>query len=409
MQFFQKLKDLGPGVLVTAAFIGPGTITTCTLAGANYGYVLLWGLTFSILATIILQEKAARLGLVTRMGLGEAVRQQFANPAMQYLAIALVLSAILVGNAAYETGNILGAALSLEELSGVSSIQIGNLDLKIWGPVIGLLAWLILELGSYKSLEKFIIALVILMSLTFITTAFFIQPDLWAILKGMFVPAIPEGSFVFVMGLIGTTVVPYNLFLHASVVQERWKSASDLGKARTDLSTAVILGGLISMSIVITAAMTFHGHAVSITGAGDLAEQLEPLLGNWARIFMSLGLFAAGISSAITAPLAAAYATSGILGWKAGFGELRFKLVWRTVLLIGIVFSLLGYKPIQAILFAQIANGLLLPFIAIFLVIVMNNKKLLSVHANNRWQNIAAIIVVLVAIALGLKSIVSLL
>ena len=409
MRFFQKLKDLGPGVLVTAAFIGPGTITTCTLAGANYGYALLWGLTFSILATIVLQEKAARLGLVTRMGLGEAVRQQFANPAMQFFAIALVLSAILIGNAAYETGNILGAALSLEELSGLSTIQISTFSLKIWGPVIGIVAWAILEFGSYKSLEKFIIGLVILMSLTFITTAFIIKPDLAAILKAMFVPSVPQGSFVFLMGLIGTTVVPYNLFLHASVVQERWKSASDLGKARTDLSTAIVLGGLISMSIVITATMAFYGRAVSIKGAGDLAEQLQPLLGNWARIFMSVGLFAAGISSAITAPLAAACATSGILGWKSGFGDRRFKLVWRSVLLIGIVFSLLGYKPIQAILFAQFANGLLLPFIAIFLVIIMNNKKLLTVYANNRWQNLAALVVVLVAIALGLKSIISLL
>ncbi len=409
MRLFRKFKELGPGILVTAAFIGPGTITACTLSGAGYGYTLLWGLTFSIFATIVLQELAARLGVITRMGLGEAIRQQFNNKALRFGAIALVLSAILVGNAAYETGNILGAALSLQEITGINGFSIGDFHLNIWGPIIGIVAYLLLELGTYKSLERFIIALVILMSLAFITTAFVVKPDILAILKGMFSPTIPSGAIIFVIGLIGTTVVPYNLFLHASVVQERFKGASDLNKARTDLITSVILGGVISMSIVITSAQAFYGTGISIKGAGDLASQLQPLLGNWARVFMSLGLFAAGISSAITAPLAAAFATSGILGWNASMKSKRFKMVWRIILLIGILFSMLGYSPIQAILFAQFANGILLPFIAIFLVIVMNNKKLLSVNTNSTFQNILAFIVVLVTIVLGFKSIFTLL
>ena len=164
----KKLKEFGPGILITAAFIGPGTITSCTLSGAGFGYALLWGLSFSILATIVLQEMAARLGLITRMGLGEALREQFQSKGMRMLAVVLVL-----------------------------------------------------ERGTYKVLERFMIALVTLMSLTFLTTAIIIHPDWATILKSAVVPFIPNGSFVMLMGLTGTTVVPYNLFLHASVVRER--------------------------------------------------------------------------------------------------------------------------------------------------------------------------------------------
>ena len=404
MEFLQRLKQIGPGILVTAAFIGPGTITTCSITGASFGYALLWGLIFSIIATIVLQEMSARLGLVGRMGLGEALRLQFKNPVLRYLSAGLVLSAILVGNAAYETGNILGASLGMIEITGVSTVQLGDISVGIWGPVIGLCAFVLLEMGSYKRIEKIIIGLVLLMSFAFITTALMVGPELTDVIKGAFVPTLPDGSFYLLMGLIGTTVVPYNLFLHASSVQEKWKNPSDLKVARTDLFFSVILGGFISMSIVITAAASFYESGIEIKGAGDLADQLKPLLGNWAGVFMAIGLFAAGISSAITAPLAAAYATSGILGYTPDLKSQRFKWIWRVILLIGITFSAIGYSPIKAIVFAQFANGLLLPFIAIFLVIVMNNKKTLQTHTNNSFQNILAIVVVLIALGLGIKS-----
>ncbi|MDE5422513.1 Nramp family divalent metal transporter [Ancylomarina sp. DW003] len=405
MKFKEKLKNLGPGILVTAAFIGPGTITTCTLTGAGFGYTLLWGLVFSVVATIILQEMTARLGIIGQKGLGEALRQQFRNPFLKAMAIILVLSAILIGNAAYETGNILGASLGMIEISQVSIINIWGFELQIWGPVIGIIAFALLIMGSYKSLERILIALVLLMSVAFISTTIIIGPKLLPILKGMFIPSLPDGSILMLIGLIGTTVVPYNLFLHASVVQEKWKNKSDLSTARTDLLYSVILGGLVSMSVVITAAVAFYGTNTEIRGASDLASQLKPLLGNWAGIIMSIGLFSAGISSAITAPLAAAYATSGILGWKADLKSWRFKAVWMIILFIGIIFSATGFSPIQAIMFAQVANGILLPVIAVYLLIIMNSKKLLSGYTNNLIQNIIGSAVVLIMIGLGIKSI----
>lgn len=406
MSFQKRLKSLGPGLLITAAFIGPGTITTCTLSGAGFGNALLWGLLFSVLATIILQEMSARLGIVGRLGLGEALRQQFKSPFAKVLSVLLILSAIVIGNAAYETGNILGASLGLAELSKIAGIQLQSAwVLRIWEIVIGLCAFIVLLLGSYKYLERALIFLVMIMSISFIATMFIIRPDLLSIIKGMFLPTLPSGSLLMLIGLVGTTVVPYNLFLHASTVQEKWKSKEGLNESRFDLSISIILGGVISMSIVITSAAAFFGSNTHIHGAADLAAQLKPLLGNWAAIFMSLGLFAAGISSAITAPLAAAYATSGILGWKGGMKSKKFKAVWMIILLIGLAFSLGGSSPIQAIVFAQITNGILLPVIAVYLLIIMNNKHLLGNNSNNLLQNILGIVIVLIMIILGGKSI----
>ena len=416
---------IGPGALVTAAVIGPGTITTCTLAGASFGYALLWGMVFSVAATIILQEMAARLGIISRNGLGEALRTHFSKPTAKILTAVLVVSAITIGNAAFQTGNLLGASMGLETLfsRGESS---GTLTLRFWVALNAAIAFILLFVGSYKLLEKFLVALVILMSLTFVTTAIIVAPALPALLKGMFVPTIPAGAVLTLVGLIGTTVVPYNLFLHASAVQERWHSPSDLPEARWDISVSMILGGVISMAVIVTAAAAFFGGAASGTDPGalattgaaattansaaissgaDLARQLEPLAGRWAKYIISIGLFAAGISSSITAPVAAAYATAGIMGWKRDLRSWRFRMVWMFILLAGVLFAMLGFKPVEAILFAQVANGILLPVIAIYLLVVMNSRKIMGDNVNTLLSNILGGIVVLIAMGLGVRSI----
>lgn len=396
---------MGPGILIAAAFIGPGTITTCTLAGARFGYALLWGLLFSVFATIVLQEMTARLGIVSRMGLGEALNKQFTSKLSRALAIFLVLSAIVIGNAAYETGNILGATLGVEHTSKITSINTLWGEIRPWGIVIGLLAFVVLITGSYKALEKILTGLVVLMGVSFLSTAIMIGPELLPMLKGLVIPTIPKGGLLILVGLIGTTVVPYNLFLHASIVQEKWKSADALKTARIDLILSMILGGIISVSVVVSSAAAFFGPGTEIKGASGLAVQLEPLLGSWAGISMSLGLFAAGITSAITAPLAAAYATAGMLNWKVNLKSWKFRTVWMIILFIGVLFSTIGFKPIQAIVFAQITNGILLPVIAIYLLVIMNSRRVLGEHTNKIFQNILSFIVVLVMVLLGTRSI----
>ncbi len=427
---------IGPGALVTAAFIGPGTITTCTLAGARFGYALLWGMVFSVAATIILQEMAARLGIISKNGLGEALRTHFSKPAARVFTAILVISAITIGNAAFQTGNLLGASMGLEALfspatpagtaadagstapavtgavnrssapvAAASIFSNGTLSLRFWVALNATAAFLLLLAGSYKLLEKVLIALVILMSLTFLTTAIIVAPQVPALLKGMFVTSIPKGAVITLVGLIGTTVVPYNLFLHASAVQERWHSPSDLPEARLDISVSMILGGVISMAIIVTASAAFFGTGTEITSGADLARQLEPLAGRWAKYITSIGLFAAGISSSITAPMAAAYATAGIMGWKRDLRSARFRMVWMFILLAGVIFAMLGFKPVEAILFAQVANGILLPVIAVYLLVVMNSRRIMSDNVNTLLSNILGGIVVLTAMGLGIRSI----
>ena len=403
-----KFRSIGPAALVTAAFIGPGTVTTCTLAGAGYGYALLWALLFSIIATIVLQEMAARLGIITRMGLGEALFSHFPSGLGRIISLVLILSAIGIGNAAYETGNILGGALGLDALTGSSSsLNIGGISLNISGPIIGIAAFIFLLLGSYKKLEKILISMVIIMSVVFLATMIILAPDLGNIFRGLFVPKAPPGSILMVAGLIGTTVVPYNLFLHAAIVQEKWKSKNDLPAARLDLWVSIILGGIVSMAIVITSAVAFYGTGTEIHNASDLAVQLEPILGSWATVFIGIGLLAAGMTSAITAPLAASYAACGIMGWKKDLKSFRFRAIWMTILGIGIVLSAVGLKPVPAIVFAQAANGILLPVIAIYLLWIMNDKKLLGEYRNRLFMNIIGGIVVVIAVFLGIRSLLS--
>jgi Mn2+/Fe2+ NRAMP family transporter len=408
----------GPGALVTAAFIGPGTIATCTVAGARFGLALLWGLVFSVLATVVLQEMAARLGVVTQQGLGEALRRHFSRRPARLLTAVLVISAIAIGNAAFEAGNILGATLGLESLgapgAGGSPGQeaAGGFgwpaslleSARAWVLLIGLATFGVLFSGSYKLIERVLVGLVILMSLTFFSTAILVRPGLWELLRGLFVPGLPEGSLLPVVGLIGTTVVPYNLFLYASAVRERFRDASRLPEARLDIRVSVILGGLISMAIVVSAASAYHGQGAVPSSGSDLARQLEPLLGRWSGFFIGTGLFAAGISSAITAPLAAAWATTGILGWKGGMRSWRFRAVWIGILCSGVGFAVLGFRPMQVILFAQAANGILLPVIAIYLLRVMNSRKVMGGHTNGWVSNLLGGLVVLVVLVLGVRS-----
>ena len=304
-------QNIGPGTLVAAAFIGPGTVTLCTLAGVNFGMNLLWAMLLSTIATIILQEMAARLGIVSQKGLSEVIRSEIKNPLLKKLITILILSAIVIGNASYEAGNISGGILGLETVFGKLVATAGSLHINLMSVLIGVIAFTLLYIGNYKFLEKALVSLVLVMSFSFVLTAIITKPNLLEILKGAFIPKFPEKSLLTIIGLIGTTVVPYNLFLHAALVKEKWKTTKDLSFARKDTIVSIILGGLVSMAIIISAVAI---PSKEISNAADLAKSLVPLYGEFAKYFLALGLFAAGITSAITAPLAAAYVAKGCLG-----------------------------------------------------------------------------------------------
>ena len=388
-------KKIGPGVLVAAAFIGPGTVTACTLAGVGFGYTLLWAMLLSIVATIVLQEMAARLGIITQNGLADAIKNELGTPWIRMLLVGIVLAAIVIGNAAYEAGNIGGATLGMNALFGEEYSD-------IYPFIIGGLAFILLYLGNYKALEKVFVTLVLIMSISFLLTAIVTKPNLIEILKGMFLPTVPGDSILMIIALVGTTVVPYNLFLHASLVSEKWKTKEDLRTARKDTIISIALGGIVSMAIVIAAA-AIPGE--EITNVMDLARGLEPLYGDSAKYFMGIGLFAAGVTSAITAPLAAAYVASSCFGWKVGLKDFKFRIVWMIILGLGIFFLSFDIKPIEIIKFAQVANGILLPVIAIFLLWIVNKVSVMGKYRNTKFQNILGFLIIVLVIVLGAKSI----
>lgn len=393
-----RIRKFGPGLLVTAAFIGPGTVTTASLAGARYGFALLWAVAFSVAATIVLQEMAARLGLVTRQGLGEAIRGTFVRPILRVPAVALVVVAIGLGNAAFQAGNVTGAAMGLEAL--------GAGDRRAWAVAVGVAAAVVLGCGAYRFIERVLVALVALMSAVFVLTAAMVRPDVGSLLAGLCTPRVPPGALLTVVALVGTTVVPYNLFLHASAVREKWSAdvrvTEALRASRLDAASAIALGGLITLAIVATAAAAFFGRGGEMGSAAKMAEQLEPLLGRTARYCFAVGLLAAGLTSAITAPLAASYAIGGTLGWGHDVRGRRQRAVWGAIVLAGTVAACLGARPVHAIVFAQAANGILLPVVATFLLVVMNRSALLGPHRNGPFANLVGAAVVLVAGGLGM-------
>ena len=288
-----------------------------------------------------------------------------------------------------------GAALGLEAING------GPLAFGI-APVIisiALFASLMLVFTKPKWIENILIALVMLMSLAFLLTFLLIRPDLGALLQG-FIPSIPEGGLLTAIALIGTTIVPYNLFLHAASVRERW-DAKQLPDAQLDTTLSIGIGGLVSMTILATAAASLFGSGKTIENAVDMAQQLTPLFGSMATFTLGAGLFAAGLTSAITAPLATGYIVQEI--FKSSGSRKPFQIGALIVIISGTVAALSGYRPVELIFVAQIANGLLLPIVALFLLKLANDKKLLGQYANGLKANILGVAILLVTTGLGFR------
>ncbi|WP_199524601.1 Nramp family divalent metal transporter [Pseudoalteromonas sp. bablab_jr011] len=395
---------LGPGLLVTAAFIGPGTITTASVAGANFGFALIWTLLFSVIATILLQSMAARLGVTTGQDLATALRTTIKTPVFKLLAAFLVISAIGIGSAAYEAGNLSGASLGLQEI-------LPSFNPLIWTPLIAILSAVLLYTGKHKVIEGALIVLVVLMSLVFISTLIMAAPPLTLVLKG-FIPSLPENSITTVLALIGTTIVPYNLFLHSGVLAQKHDKNKDIEKViketNVDTSISITLGGIITLAILSTASVAFYGTDAGKISAANMAVQLEPLLGGMAHYFFAIGLCAAGLTSAITAPLAGAYAVCGMLGWSTKMSHTRFKGVAIIILAFGAVVASLGLDPVAVIIFAQAANGLLLPIVTCYLVWLVNQKSIMGEYTNSVFVNVVVFPVLLLIFSLSIYKLFSL-
>jgi Mn2+/Fe2+ NRAMP family transporter len=378
--------------VIAAAFIGPGTVTTAASAGASYGLDLLWALVFSTGACLVLQEASARLTVVSGRNLGQALREQYRTGPRKGAVLLLVLGAIVVGCAAYEAGNILGGVTGAVMATGWSARSLTLLS--------GVIAATLLWLHPPQTVARTLSIIVAVMGVAFLWTAILLRPPVGEILRASLVPSMPGGSGLLVLGLVGTTVVPYNIFLGSGIA-----AGQELRDLRLGLVLAVGLGGIISMAVLVT------GTAVD----GDfsfmaLSQVLAERLGGWGTRLFAVGLLGAGLSSAITAPLAAAVTARSLLQegseddrWSEA--SWRYRGVWLGVLVVGLGFGLSGVRPVPAIILAQALNGLLLPLVSIFLFVAVNDRRLMGEAVNGSLANLVTAGVVWVAMLLGVTAI----
>ena len=374
--------------IISAAFIGPGTVTTAAKAGAGFGYQLLWALLFSTIGTIILQEAAARITIASGKSLGEIIAEKYKEKG--YWVKLLLFVAIAFGCAAYQAGNMLGA------ISGIKLL--GDVPVKMLTIILGVICAGLLWLGNFKIIAHFLGMVVAFMGAAFIYVAGFSDFSTLQFSDAV-LPSLPEGSTLLAIGLVGTTIVPYNLFLASGI-----SKGQAIGEMRLGLGLAVLIGGIISMAILFT--------GTQIQGAFSfeaLATAVGSKTGQWGAMLFSLGLFAAGMSSSITSPLAAAVTARSMFsedGGDWGVKSRNFRLVWGVILLVGLLFGVSGIKPVPAIIMAQALNGALLPIVAGFLFLIVNDKTVLpDAYRNKPIANIFMLLVVTLSSFLGINNI----
>ncbi len=396
----EKIKALGPGILVVGSFIGPGTVTSATKAGAGYGYALLWTVVFSTIAVIVLQGMAARLGIVTQRSFAEELVTELRDrPMLQKVTIAFVASAIVLGGVAYMGGDLTGTAIGISTLTGIPS----NIIAPIWGICV---MFLVSRGDAIKSLEKLLTICVTTMALVFVVTMIIVKPDIGAVFQGGLVPTIPKDALFYCVALIGTTVVPYNLFIHSTSAMKTWKTPDEIPLSTFDVGISMTIGGIITGAILITAAATMQG--MDVKSAADMAIQLKPLLGSFSVPFLSLGLIAAGVSSAVITPLGVSIVLAGLFGWKMDKSDKRFFWTNVLVLVFGIFVAATGFNPLTIIMVAQAINGAFLPVIVIALVYITSRKRVLGEYRNGPVTIALGIACSIITLIIGVGSITSL-
>lgn len=383
IQLGKSIKSVVFWSVISAAFIGPGTVTTCAIAGAKNGLDLLWALTFATVACIVLQETVARITIASGHSLGEVITMRYAGKTTKYL----VAGAIVFGCAAYQAGNILGAVAGLG--------LIFNIDSQWLTLIVVTLASLALGLGNTKHISQFLGILVALMGVMFIMVATRSGFPFTHFFSAVLTPSFPDNAGLLVIGLVGTTIVPYNLFLGSGIGK-----GQKIGEMRVGIILAILIGGFISMAILVSGTIVKGEFSYSL-----MSTALSERFGTWLGIFFAVGLFSAGFTSAITAPLAANITVLSVADTNDKYYH-YYKFAWVGVMLVGFIFGISGVKPIPIIILAQVLNGLLLPLITIFIVLIINDIKFVPLpYRNTFFMNVALLMVVGVTTFLGLSNI----
>lgn len=367
-------------LVIAAAFIGPGTVTTAASAGANYQYQLLWALLFSTLACVVLQEAAARVAIVTGKSLGGAIQSRFQSKGLVWF----IAIAVFLGCAAYEAGNILGA------ISGLALIVTGIPKWVFTLIIVGVAA-AVLFIGKINSVASLLGIIVAIMGLAFVYAALSVKIDTSAFFEGLFIPKINESNALLTLGLVGTTIVPYNIFLGSGLAK-----GQTIKQMRSGMIPSIILGGVISMAVLVVGTAL-----VGEFGFDNLYNTMTANHGAFMGIVFAIGLFAAGFTSSITAALAGAITINSASSEQYEERSWKFQRIWAVVLLTGLVFGVSGVKPIPVIILAQAANGFILPLLAFMLWLMVNHKGSMKAETNGLLLNVFMGITVFVTAMLG--------
>ncbi len=380
----KKLSSIILWSVVSAAFIGPGTITTAVTAGSKYGLDLLWTIVFSALACLALQEIAARITIASGSNLGQILTQKFGLRKGKFLKY-FIGGSVIFGCAAYEAGNILGAVSGLNLLIDVNTQMLTIM--------LVLIATSILWFGHQKVISNVMLVFVVVMGAAFMVLAFNQDFTFTTIASKTWNPIIPSGAELITLGLVGTTIVPYNLFLGSGI-----SKGQALGLMRIGLSVSVFFGGLI------TAAILVAGTSVSdFTSFENLAVAFQSSIGPVGSLALGCGLFAAGFSSTITAPYASAVIGSTVFDIQE---KRKLAMLWGMVLLVGFTFGISGIKPIPVILFVQALNGFILPLLVYYLIIIVNSQEIIPEGFRHpKMYNVVLLFILGSVLLMGLNNI----
>jgi Mn2+/Fe2+ NRAMP family transporter len=394
------LSVLGPGFITANVDNDPGGILTYSQAGAKYGYALLWTLIPTTIALIVVQEMASRMAVATGKGLSDLIREEFGLRMTFFTMVVLALA---------DLGNIFA------EFAGIASgMGIFGMSKYIAVPIGAALVWYVIVKGSYRPVERILI-LFSLIYFAYPVSAFFAHPDWRTALVKTVVPEFrpnDPGYITMMVGLIGTTITPWmQFYLQASVV-EKGVAKRDYHLARWDVILGCVVTDVIAFFIVVACAATLFksGHG-EISDAADAAVALKPFAGQFAMLLFGAGLVNASLLSAAILPLATAYNVCEGLGFESGvdkrYSEARiFYSLYTVLILLGAGCVLIPNMPLlKVILISQVANGVLIPFVLIFMLMLVNRESLMGEMRNHAWQNVvacstAAVMMVLTAMML---------
>ena len=385
----------GPGAMVAAAFIGPGTLTTATATGASNGLSLAWTILLALIATLVLQELAVRSSLSTHRDLAVLARDFGGAQWGRWLIAPLIVAAIGVGNAAYQSGNLSGAAIGLTRFlpDQFTHVVLG----------ISLIAAGLIMTNRYRWLERVLVALVLLMALLFVGLSLSLLPELFTLSPRRLMPSFRPQDGLLVLALIGTTIVPYNLFLHATAARRKWRGvplADALREARWESLAAISVGAAITVAIMVVAAVLLKVPADQPV-LDALIHQVENRLPGVGGAMIAIGLFSAGLSSALAAPVAAGWAVCGALDLPTDEHSKPFKTVVLGVLAVGAMLSVSASRPQALIVTAQAANAMLLPVVAMILLFIANSQLVPAPWRNGRIANTMALLIIVVVVLLA--------